>query len=81
MNTVAELLERAGLSAREAAELCGVTRQTVGNWRAGRTPITARARDLLEAAANTEDARRRERERLDEIERLEKRLRLLKGQD
>lgn len=79
MNTVAELLERAGLSTREAAELCGVTSQTVGNWRAGRTPITARARDILEAAANTEDARRREREREEEIARLEKRLRLLRG--
>lgn len=80
MNTVAELLERSGLSTLEAAELCGVTRQTVGNWRAGRTPITARARDILETAANTEDARRREREREEEIARLEKRLRLLKGE-
>jgi transcriptional regulator with XRE-family HTH domain len=48
---IAAILERAGLTIQEAAELCGVSARTMSNWKAGKTRIPADSLALLEHAA------------------------------
>ena len=49
MNEFAALLSRSGLTLVAAAELLGVSRHTVMNWRDGKSRVPARAMDLMRA--------------------------------
>ena len=48
----ARLLQQSGMTLVAAAELLGVTRWTVMNWRAGKTRVPASAMDLMRAVVD-----------------------------
>ena len=54
-NEFARLLQQSGMSIVAAAELLGVTRWTVMNWRAGKNRVPATAMDLMRAAVDTQE--------------------------